>query len=32
MFVYASVVTALIYMILVNFNVFHSANTFLLHI
>lgn len=31
-FIYASVITALIYMILVNFSVFCSADTFLLHI
>lgn len=32
MFIYASVITALIYTILVNFSVFCSADTFLLHI
>lgn len=31
-FIYASVIPALIYMILVNFSVFCSADTFLLHI
>lgn len=32
LFIYASVITALIYMILVNFSVFYSADTFLLHV
>lgn len=32
MFIYASVITALIYMILVNFCVFYSADTFLLRV
>lgn len=32
MFIYASVISALIYMILVKFYVFHSADTFLLHV
>lgn len=31
-FIYASVITALIYMILVNFSVFWCADTFLLHV
>lgn len=31
-FIYASVITALIYMILVNFSVFCSADTFLFHV
>lgn len=32
MFIYASVITALIYMILANFYVFYSADTFLSHV
>jgi len=32
MFIYASVITALIYMILVIFYVFYSADTFLSHV
>lgn len=32
LFIYASLITALIYMILVHFSVFYSADTFLLHV